>query len=122
MSQTILVKKDYTRAEISKAMEAPGKTVGRTAGSWVHDLCALHKVVTLCPMCTHKFNPGRLGYIKDKEFPFVQANCDGCTVFDIRCKAYFFEETYKSVRSTSQDRRAAITAERKRHAKIMRDS
>ena len=121
MSVTILAKREYTKAEISSAMEAPGKTVGRTAGSWVHDLCALRKVITLCPLCTHKFNPGRLGYVKEKEFPVVQAKCDGCNTFDVKCTAYFFEETYKSVRSTAQDRAAERTATRNRVLKLRRD-
>ena len=85
----------------------------------VHDLCALRKVITLCPFCTHKFNPGRLGYIKEKEFPVVQANCDGCSTFDPKCTAYFFEETYHIVRSTATERRATRTAERKRVAKLI---
>lgn len=117
MSQTILVKREYTKAEITAANEAAGKTHGRTAGSWVHDLCALRKVVTLCVFCQHKFNPGRLGYIQEKEFPIVQAKCDGCETFDPRCKAYFFEETYHQVRSTGAERRALRTAHRKQLAK-----
>lgn len=117
MSVEILVKKDYTPKEVTAAMEAPGKTVGRTSGSWVHDLCALKKVVTLCSFCQHKFNPGRLGYQKEKEFPVVQAKCDGCNTFDPRCAAYFFAETYHEVRSTAADRRAARTAHIKRIAK-----
>jgi hypothetical protein len=118
MSVTILAKKEYTPVQVLASMEAPGKTRGRGAGGWVHDLCALKKVITLCPFCTHKFNPGRLGYIKEKEFPVVVANCDGCTVFDTKCSAYFFEETYKTVRSTANDRRAERTAHRKRVAKL----
>jgi hypothetical protein len=116
MSQTLLIKKEYSQAEIAQANEADGKTKGRTAGSWVHDLAALKKVITLCPFCTHKFNPGRLGYIKEKEYPVVQATCDGCTTFDPRCTAYFFEETYHIVRSTASMRRAELTAYRKRAA------
>jgi hypothetical protein len=117
MSVTILAKKEYTPAQVTAASEASGKTPGRTAGSWVHDLCALRKVITLCPLCTHKFNPGRLGYRKEKEFPYVQAKCDGCDTFDVRCSAYFYEETYHEVRSTAADRRAAKTAHRKQIAK-----
>ena len=117
MSVTILNKREFSHTEIVAAQEAPGKTVGRTAGSWVHDLCALRKVITLCPGCTHKFNPGRLGYRKEKEFPIVQATCDGCRTFDVRCSAYFFEETYHEVRSTAADRRATRTAHRKQMAK-----
>ena len=118
MSVTILAKRDFTPKEILSAMEAPGKTKGRGAGGWVHDLCALKKVITLCPFCTHKFNPGRLGYIKEKEFPVVVANCDGCTTFDTKCTMYLFEETYSEVRSTSASRRAENTAHRKRMAKM----
>ena len=118
MSVTILSKRQFTKKEVTVAQEAPKKTVGRTAGSWVHDLCALRKVVTLCPFCTHKFNPGRLGYRKEKEFPFVQAKCDGCSTFDVKCSAYFFEETYHEVRSTAADRRAEKTVFLKQCAKL----
>jgi hypothetical protein len=111
---TLLIKKEYTRAEVAKANEHPGFKAGRVAGGWIHDLCSLRKVITLCPLCTHKFNPGRLGYIKEKEFPVVQATCDGCKTFDQRCSAYFFEETYSEVRSTAADRRAQKTAFRKK--------
>lgn len=114
MSVTILAKKEYTKQEVLKATEHPGFKPGRVAGGWIHDLCSLHKVITLCPLCTHKFNPGRLGYIKEKEFPVVQANCDGCKTFDPKCSAYFFEETYTEVRSTAAERRATKTAFRKR--------
>jgi hypothetical protein len=114
MAVTILAKREFTKQEVTQAMEAPGKTKGRAAGGWVHDLCSLKKVITLCPFCTHKFNPGRLDYIKDKDIPVVQANCDGCKTFDSKCTAYFYEPTFKSVRSTSADRRAERTAARKR--------
>ncbi|MGH9429085.1 MAG: hypothetical protein ACRD2L_22615, partial [Terriglobia bacterium] len=57
--------KGWSKPDIEKSMEAPGKPKRMLAGSWVHDLCASKKVITLCPLCTHKFNPGRLGYIKD---------------------------------------------------------
>jgi hypothetical protein len=106
----VCVKREYTQKERTKDMEAPGKNHATTAGSWIHDLCALRKVITLCSFCQHKFNPGRLGYIQEKEFPVVQATCDGCGTFDPRCKAYFFEETYTSVRSTAAHRRAERTA------------
>ena len=117
MSVEILVKREHSQAEITASLEAPGKTKGRTSGSWVTDLCALRKVVTLCSFCQHKFNPGRLGYAKEKEFPVVQAKCDGCDTFDPRCAAYFFHETYSEVRSTAAERRALRTATVKRIAK-----
>jgi hypothetical protein len=118
MSVTVLAKRAYTETERIAAMEAPGKTKGRGAGGWVHDLCALKKVITLCAFCTHKFNPGRLGYVKEKEFPVVIANCDGCKSVMDRCTAYFFEETYTDVRSTAAARKAGRTADRKRAAKL----
>lgn len=119
MSHTLLIKKEYSKADVAKAQEAPGKNKGTTAGGWVHDLCALKKVITLCSFCTHKFNPGRLGYIKEKEYPRVQAKCDGCDTFDPWCTAYFFEETYSQVRSTAAMRRAEKTAYRKQLAKML---
>jgi len=114
---TVLIKKEYTAKDMAKNAEAPGKKRGLTAGTWVHDLCALHKLITLCPLCKSKFNPGRLGYIKDKDIPYAQANCDGCKIFDQKCSLYFWEETYRDVRSTAADRRAEITAYRKKLAK-----
>ena len=118
-AHTILIKKEHTKASRTKDNEASGKKRGMTAGTWVHDLCSLRKVITLCPLCTHKFNPGRLGYRKEKEFPIVQAKCDGCDTFDPQCSAYFFEETYHEVRSTAADRRAEKIAYRKQCAKTM---
>ena len=104
---TIIVpRKDWKPSDVAKSMEHPGKSAKRVAGGWIHDLCASKKVICLCTSCTHKFNPGRLGYIREKEFPVVQAKCDGCGTFDIRATAYFFEETYFNVRSTKAERRA----------------
>lgn len=117
MSITVHVPREFTKQEITASMEAPDKTVGRTAGSWVHDLCSLRKVVTLCSFCQHKFNPGRLGYVKEKEFPVVQAKCDGCNTFDPKCAAYFWAETYTEVRSTAAERRATRSSYIKRCAK-----
>lgn len=118
MGVTIHVPREFTKTEVTQAMEAPGKTTGRTSGSWVHDLCALRKVITLCSFCQPKFNPGRLGYAKEKEFPIVQAKCDGCYTFDPRCAAYFWSETYHDVRSTAAERRATRTAQIKAMAKL----
>jgi len=101
----LIPKKDWKPKDIAKSMEAKGKPKGALAGGWVHDLCASRKVICLCGFCTHKFNPGRLGYVREKVFPVVQAKCDGCGTFDARCVAYFWEETYYQVRSTPNERR-----------------
>ena len=106
MATTIIIpRKDWKPKDVVKGMEHPGKSVKRVAGGWIHDLCASRKVICLCTSCTHKFNPGRLGYIREKDFPVVQAKCDGCNTFDSRATAYFFEETYYQVRSTPAERR-----------------
>lgn len=117
MSTTILIKKDFSHSEILKACEAPGKPAKRVAGGWIHDLCAQRQVVLLCPFCTHKFNPGRLGYIKEKELCVAIGKCDGCGVLDTKCSTYFWEETYKQVRCTSDERRALMRSREKRIAK-----
>ncbi|MCI0557795.1 MAG: hypothetical protein MN733_04815, partial [Nitrososphaera sp.] len=82
MNPTILVHgRHWKPKDIVKGLEAPGKSRGRLAGGWIHDLCASKKVICLCSFCVHKFNPGRLGYIRDKDFPVAQSKCDGCDAF-----------------------------------------
>lgn len=116
---TVLVKrKDWTIRDVLKSEEADvGPTHGRTAGSWVYDLAALKKLILLCPFCTHKFNPAKVGYRKDKEFPHYIGKCDGCGTLDIRCSAYFHEEIFTQVRSTAEERREL---QRKRERAIKR--
>ena len=63
----LLIKKEWTRESILDAHEAGGRKRGRAAGGWVDDLAAQKKVITLCPLCTGKFNPGKVGYRKEKE-------------------------------------------------------
>ena len=106
----IIIKKPLTPQEAVKRLEADGKPYGRTAGGWIADLCASKAVVLLCPLCTHKFNPKRLGYRKEKEYPYAIGKCDGCGTLDIRCSTYFWEATYHLVRSTAEDRRAEARA------------
>lgn len=100
----IIIAGQHTRAK--EAMkEAPGRKYGRASGGWIHDLCAQKAVVLLCPLCTHKFNPGRLGYVKDRCFPIAIGKCDGCDVQDNKCSAYFWEETYETLRDTPEAQR-----------------
>lgn len=102
----VLIKKTWTEAEWLKSQEAGGKKRNRVAGGWVADIAAQKKVITLCPLCTNKFNPARVGYRKEKEFPVCQAKCDGCSTWDPHCSMYIYEELYTSVRSTADERRA----------------
>ena len=100
----LLIKK-ATHADFIKSLEAPKKTRGRTAGGWIADIAASKQVITLCPLCTHKFNPARVGYRKEKEFPVCVATCDGCGTLDFKCSCYIYAELYSQVRSTAEERR-----------------
>jgi hypothetical protein len=110
----ILIRKNWTRADLLKDAEAGGRKRGRPAGGWIADIAAQKKVITLCPLCTGKFNPARVNYRKDKELPICSAKCDGCSTWDTRCSAYFCEELYKQVRSTAEERRALARSREKR--------
>ena len=104
---TILIKQDWSDPKkFLASQEAGGKKKNRVAGGWIADLCAQKKVITLCPLCTHKFSPSKLGYRKEKEFPICQAKCDGCSTWDPRCSWYVYDEIYTQVRSTADERRA----------------
>ena len=114
MSQTLLIKKQWTAQDALNATEAGGKKKGRAAGGWVADIAAQKKVITLCAGCTPKFNPKRVGYRKEKEFPVCQAKCDGCSTFDPFCSWYIYDELYTSVRSTAEERRALMQSRESR--------
>ena len=114
MANTILIKKDWTPKTFLLSQVTGGKKKGRVAGGWIADLAASKRVITLCQSCTHKFNPGRVGYRKEKEFPTCQAVCDGCSVWDQYCSMYIYGELYTTVRSTSDERRALARSRERR--------
>ena len=114
MGQTLLIKKDWTRQQVLDAHEAGGRPKGRLAGGHVYDLSAQKKIITLCSDCTHKFNPAKVGFRKEKEFPFVDATCDGCSAKQQKCSMYIFDELYTQVRSTAEERRAWAQSKAKR--------
>jgi len=102
----LLIKQEWTPKKLLADAEAGGKKRGRAAGGWIADIAAQKKVITLCQACTHKFNPARVGYRKEKEFPVCQAKCDGCSTYDPYCSWYIYDEFYTQVRSTADERRA----------------
>ena len=106
--------KQWTVKDRLKDAEAGGRKRGRPAGGWVADIAAQKKVITLCPLCTNKFNPARVGYRKEKEFPVCLAKCDGCSTMDNRCSCYIYDEIYTQVRSTADERRGLAKAREKR--------
>lgn len=114
MSQTILIKQQWTPAQKLAALERGGKKRNRPAGGWIADLAAQKKVITLCATCTPKFNPSRVGYRKEKEFPVCQAKCDGCSTWDPFCAMYIYAELYTHMRSTADERRALARSREKR--------
>ena len=114
MSVTVLAKQQWTPKQLLAAGEADPKPARRVAGGWIADLAALKKVILLCPSCTHKFNPGRVNYRREKEFPVAQGKCDGCNTFDSKCSWYVYEELYTEVRSTASERRALNKSREKR--------
>lgn len=114
---TLLIKKEWTRESILAAHEVGGKKHGRTAGGWVDELASQKKCITLCPLCTGKFNPGKVGYRREKEFPYCTAKCDGCSATDTKCSMYIYGELYTQVRSTAEERRESA---RRRQAGIER--
>jgi hypothetical protein len=113
----ILIKRNFTKADLMKDAEAGGRKRGRPAGGWIADIAAQKKVITLCPLCTGKFNPARVNYRKEKEFPVCIAKCDGCSTTDPKCSMYIYDELYTQVRSTAEERRALAKS---REARIKR--
>ena len=106
MSVTIINPQQWTPAQVLASTEAGGKKRGRAAGGWIADIAASKKVILLCTSCTHKFNPARVQYRREREFPVAQGKCDGCSTFDLHCAWYVYEGIYTSVRSTAEERRA----------------
>ncbi len=102
----IIAKKMWTKEEWLKSQLAPGKPRGRTAGGWVSDIAAQKQTILLCALCTHKFNPKRANYRKEKEMPFAMGTCDGCGVSHEKCSWYVYEPLYSQIRVTADDVRA----------------
>ena len=116
-SPTTFIPTKWTDQDALNATEAGGRKRGRAAGGWVADIAAQKKVITLCPLCTGKFNPARVNYRKEKEFPYCAAKCDGCSTFDTKCSWYIYDELYTQVRSTASERRALAQTREKRVAR-----
>lgn len=67
----------------------------KVPGSWILDHVALRKLISLCPLCVHKFNPRRYGYVKLQHYvlgPYSDANCMDCRSHDPHCSSFVAEE------------------------------
>lgn len=67
----------------------------KVAGSWIADKVALGKLISLCPLHVHKFNPRKYGYVRLSHYalgPYTDANCMDCRSHDPHCTSYVPEE------------------------------
>src|SRR3990167_7866389 len=81
------------RMDIIRAKPRP---VGRVAGGWIADLCALGKCVMLCKGCENKFKPATQGYIPYKEPTGVRygtSHCDGCKSMFVQSRMFVVSPT-----------------------------
>jgi hypothetical protein len=109
MRTDIHIKRDdssWTKAELVKAQEAPGRKHGKPHGSHILELADLRKVILLCPPCNSKFDWKHHRFRRENEFRYVISACDACKTLDTHCSMYIAEETYANVRSTAEERRA----------------
>lgn len=116
-SPSILVKREWTPLDELASREVPGRPYARarTAHSWVDDLMECKKMVTLCSQCEHLFTSGlKRFYRKEREFPFVLADCVGCSGRMMKCAMYVHEALYTIIRSTEDERRALAISRQKR--------
>lgn len=84
-----------TRANRLRVAQAKGRPSGLARGSWIADLVALKKAITLCMHCMPKFDHKANHYSPrtiTPSHPFVTAECDGCGSPFARCKLYRHEE------------------------------
>jgi hypothetical protein len=68
----------FSRRERLMADEHPGRPSGGTAGSWISDFVSLQKMISLCPLCLHKFNPRQNGYEVWRREVQLVGKCDDC--------------------------------------------
>jgi len=57
---------------------APGRPVGKPAGSYIDGLVANANAIVLCELCHHKFDYKLNHYHRATEFGTVAGKCDDC--------------------------------------------
>ncbi len=103
----ILIKKDFTAAEIKlarlqQAQFSPSKHT--SSASNVLNMADLGKTVVLCDAHAKKFAAKTKCYIKQTDYPYVMGNCDACKVFT-RCQLYMREDLMKQAWLTKEQQR-----------------
>ena len=95
----------FTKAQITKGFEDPGRKPGRIAGGYMSDLAALKKTIILCPFCEHKFNPRKSNYEVWNRFYMAHGRCDGCKQLSFQAKIYNHEAYTSAVEMPGNRRR-----------------
>lgn len=86
-----------TPANRLRAAAARGRPSGLLRGSWIADLVALKKAVTLCAACVPKWNARANGYEQRDVVPghtHAVGECDGCNAKFARCAMYLPKEKH----------------------------
>ena len=97
----ILVKRDFSAADVKRARLAAAqfqRNRSTSDASNVLDQAELKKALVFCPSHSLKFATGARakGYVKQREFPFVNGDCDACGVFGAG-DLYLHESSLQSV-------------------------
>jgi hypothetical protein len=101
----ILVKHGYSDTDIKRAkLKAALFDPKGSAASVVLDYADLGKAITLCETHHRKFDARKYGYYRQKDYPFVMANCDGCKLF-CQCQLFIHESVLKDVWRTREQQR-----------------
>lgn len=86
-----------TPANRLRAAFSRGKPQTLTAGSWLADLAALGKCITLCRHCRTRWNAKANRYEQRETVPgFAEliGECDGCRARAAMCATYFPKEKH----------------------------
>lgn len=84
-----------TPANRLKAAASRGRPQGLLRGSWIADLAALGKAVTLCGQCMPRWDARKNGYEQRNVTPnhrFATGECDGCGATHVTCAMYLPKE------------------------------
>lgn len=106
MSVTVLVPRPYSRAEIARSYEAPGRPWQRVAGGWIADNVGAQKAILLCDFCAPKFNPRANGYeVLWRHLPPSRGDCLGCKTFTVHGRLYIPQSLHDAVATDAHPRR-----------------
>jgi hypothetical protein len=101
----ILVRHGYSDEDIKRAkLKAALFNSSGSAASVVLDYADLGKAITLCDLHFRKFDARKYGYYRQKDYPFVMANCDACKLFG-PSQLFIHESVLKDVWRTKEQQR-----------------